>query len=155
MCFSKGLGAPIGSIIVCSEELHHRALWVRKSMGGGTRQLGVLTAAARVAVEDTFFGGKLLPTHQKAKRVASIWTKYGGKVTAPVETNMVWVDLEEAGITAEEFAEAGRRIGIKLLDGRLVIHYQICEEALEGFQKLARKVLAGEGEDEACRRLEN
>lgn len=143
LCFSKGLGAPIGSVIIGSKAFRERARWVRKSIGGGTRQLGVLTSAARVAVEDTFLGGKLKASHDRARQVAAIWEKYGGKTTNPVETNMVWFDLKAAGITAEKFIEEGQKVGLRLLGGRLVVHYQIGEEALERVEKLAQVVLQG------------
>ncbi|CAK3998041.1 Aldolase vrtJ [Lecanosticta acicola] len=144
LCFSKGLGAPIGSAIIGSKAFRERARWVRKSIGGGTRQLGVLTAPARIAVEDTFLGGKLKASHGRARQVEAIWAKYGGKTTNPVETNMVWFDLQAAGITPEKFIEEGQKVGLRLLGGRLVVHYQIGEEALERVEKLARAVLQEE-----------
>ena len=78
LCFSKGLGAPIGSIIVGSREFIKKARWFRKSIGGGARQTGVIAAAARVALNETFGTdpkgqtGKLAATHKKAKRVADM-----------------------------------------------------------------------------------
>lgn len=143
LCFSKGLGAPIGSVIIGSKEFRERARWIRKAMGGGTRQLGVLTSAARVAVEETFLGGKLKASHERARQVEKIWAKYGGKTTNPVETNMVWFDLKAAGITEDKFIEEGKKVGLRLLGGRLVVHYQIGEEALERVEKLSQAVLQG------------
>ena len=143
LCFSKGLGAPIGSVIVGTKAFVKRSRWVRKAIGGGTRQLGVLTAAARVAVEDTFLGGKLKECHERARQIEKIWAQYGGKTTNPVETNMVWFDLEAAGITSEKFIEAGQKVGLRLLGGRLVVHYQIGDEALERVDQLAQAVLKG------------
>jgi threonine aldolase len=70
LCFSKGLGAPIGSILVGTNEFRERARWIRKSIGGGLRQAGVVTAAARVAVEDTYLGGKLAASHDRARKIA-------------------------------------------------------------------------------------
>ncbi|EME49368.1 hypothetical protein DOTSEDRAFT_68226 [Dothistroma septosporum NZE10] len=144
LCFSKGLGAPIGSVIVGTKAFVKRSRWVRKAIGGGTRQLGVLTAAARVAVEDTFLSGKLVECHERARQIEKIWAKYGGKTTNPVETNMVWFDLEAAGMTAEMFIEAGQKAGLRLLGGRLVVHYQIGDEALERVDNLAQAVLKGQ-----------
>ena len=79
----------------------------------------------------------------RARQVAAIWEKYGGKTTNPVETNMVWFDLKAAGITAEKFIEEGQKVGLRLLGGRLVVHYQIGEDALERVEKLAQVVLQG------------
>ncbi|KAJ4290731.1 hypothetical protein N0V88_006480 [Collariella sp. IMI 366227] len=114
LCFSKGLGAPIGSILVGSKDVIKHARWVRKAIGGGLRQSGVVTAAARVAVDETFGngpngeGGLLRNTHTLAQEVAKMWSDLGGQFVHPVHTNMVWLDLEIFG-------------------GRLVIHYQIYE----------------------------
>ncbi|KAK4507870.1 hypothetical protein PRZ48_001605 [Zasmidium cellare] len=143
LCFSKGLGAPIGSMVVGTNVFRERARWIRKMLGGGTRQLGVLTAAARVAVEDQFLGGKLKASHERAREVAAVWERYGGKTTNPVETNMVWFDLKAAGISADKFIEEGEKAGLRLRGGRLVVHYQIGEEAVRRVEKLAQAVLQG------------
>lgn len=143
LCFSKGLGAPIGSIIVGTKAFRERSRWVRKSIGGGLRQAGVVTAAARVAVEDTFLGGKLAASHDRARQIGKMWEQYGGKTTNPVETNMVWFDLEAAGISANDFIAEGEKLGLRLMGGRLVVHYQIGEEAITKLDKLMQAVLKG------------
>ncbi|KAK3337245.1 pyridoxal phosphate-dependent transferase [Cercophora scortea] len=134
LCFSKGLGAPIGSILVGDARTIKHARWVRKSIGGGLRQSGVVTAAARVAVDETFGkgsageGGKLRNTHVLAKEIARIWTDdLGGKLVYPVQTNMLWVDLEDAGCSFERINELGRQEGLKLFGNRMIVHYQIYE----------------------------
>lgn len=130
LCFSKGLGAPIGSIIVGSKQLIDKARWFRKAIGGGTRQAGVISAAARVAVEETFGpdphgkGGKLHQTHINAKRVAEMWTSRGGQLQHPVQTNMVWLDLDASGVGPNDLAEIGQEKGLKLMGGRVVVHYR-------------------------------
>lgn len=140
LCFSKGLGAPIGSIIIGTKAFIKRSRWIRKSIGGGLRQAGVITAAARVAVEDTFLGGKLSASHERARQIAKLWESYGGKTTNPVETNMVWFDLEAAGITKEQFIAEGRKAGLQLIGGRLVVHYQIGDEAVSRLENLIKAV---------------
>jgi len=131
LCFSKGLGAPIGSVLLGTKDIIKHARWTRKSIGGGLRQSGVVTAPARVAVEETFGkgpngeGGLLKATHVLAKGIAKIWTDLGGKLIHPVHTNMVWIDLEEAGILPERVDELGKEAGLKLMGNRFVIHYQI------------------------------
>ncbi|KAF4547609.1 Aldolase-like protein [Elsinoe fawcettii] len=144
LCFSKGLGAPIGSIIIGTKQFRERARWIRKSIGGGLRQAGVVTAAARVAVEETFLGGKLKASHDMARKIEGMWTSYGGKLANPVETNMVWFDLEAAGISVEDFIKMGDKAGLRLLGGRLVVHYQVGEEAVQRLDKLMKAVLKGE-----------
>ncbi|KAL2270866.1 hypothetical protein VTJ83DRAFT_237 [Remersonia thermophila] len=142
MCFSKGLGAPIGSIVVGGNEVIKHARWIRKSIGGGLRQAGVVTAAARIAVDETFGtgpngeGGLLRTAHALAKEVAEMWTAAGGKLAYPVHTNMVWIDLDDARCSPERFEELGREHGIKLMGNRLVIHYQIYQNRTSLLPKL-------------------
>jgi threonine aldolase len=149
LCFSKGLGAPVGSILVGKKAFIKHARWVRKSIGGGLRQPGVVTAAARIAVDETFGkgpngeGGLLKGSHVMAKRIATLWESMGGKLGKPTETNMVWFDLETAGWSEEEFVELGKEHGLRLLGGRLVVHYQIGEEAVERLEKAMRVVMQG------------
>ncbi|KAI0543148.1 pyridoxal phosphate-dependent transferase [Xylaria digitata] len=153
LCFSKGLGAPIGSVLVGSRDVIKHARWVRKSIGGGLRQAGVVTAAARVAVDTTFGkgahgeGGLLQASHATAQRVAKMWTDLGGRMTLPVETNMCWLDLESLGCDAARFEQLGREAGLKLLGNRLITHYQIGEEAIQKlsaiFEQIARENTGG------------
>lgn len=131
LCFSKGLGAPVGSVLVGPRDVIKHSRWVRKSIGGGLRQPGVVTAAARVAVDETFGkgpngeGGLLKETHVLAKQIEKMWTDLGGKLVHPVETNMVWVDLDAAGCPYERVGELAKEAGLKMMGNRMVIHYQI------------------------------
>ena len=135
--FSKDLGAPMGAMLLGSEALLCQARRIRKSIGGGMRQAGVLTAAAQVAVDEQFGdgewgsrSGKLREVHELAKRVGKMWELKGGKLQKPVETNQVWMNLDRFGVSAEEWDTIGERRGL-LLDGpRLVLHHQITEDAL-------------------------
>ncbi|KAI9845121.1 MAG: hypothetical protein M1838_001866 [Thelocarpon superellum] len=162
LCFSKGLGAPVGSILVGSRPLIARARWIRKSLGGGLRQAGVISAAARVAVDETFGsgpwgkGGRLERSHKCAQRLGQHWTSCGGRLARPVETNMVWLDLSSmavddgettegsAGAEAERekaFVALASDHGLKVLGPRLVLHYQISEEAVERMERTMELVL--------------
>lgn len=144
LCFSKGLGAPIGSIVVGSKPFIKRCRWIRKSIGGGLRQAGVVAAPARVAVEETFLGGRLAQSHANAKAIAKVWTDLGGKMKYPVDTNMVWLDIEAHGIDLNSWIELGEKYGVRIRGGRLVVHYQIGEEAIARLDQLFREVLRGE-----------
>lgn len=130
LCFSKGLGAPIGSVIVGSNAFIKKARWFRKSIGGGARQTGIIAAAAKVSLDETFGrdphgqDGKLRETHTRAKRVADLWTSRGGKLAYPVQTNMVWLDIEASGLGPNDLAETGKEKGLKLLGNRIVVHYR-------------------------------
>lgn len=148
LCFSKGLGAPVGSMLVGKKDFIKRARWVRKSIGGGLRQVGVLTSAARVAVDETFGkspngeDGMLKQSHATAKKIATLWTALGGKLTKPTETNMVWLDLEHANISGADFVALGKENGLKFMSGRLVVHYQIGDEAVEKLESVMKDVLS-------------
>lgn len=147
LCFSKGLGAPMGSVIVGSKAFTKHARWVRKSIGGGVRMSGIIAAAARAAIDDVFGhgpdgeGGKLRETHARARRIAEMWEKRGGRVSRPVETNMVWLDLEDAGVSREEFVKVSKVHGLKMLGGRLVVHYQICDDAVSRLEEVMEELL--------------
>lgn len=149
LCFSKGLGAPIGSIVVGSKPFITHARRIRKMIGGGTRQAGVISAAARVAVRENFGsgpngeGGNLRASHARARRVADLWRSKGGQLAKPVETNMVWLAIAEAGYSAEQFAELAADEGIKARGGRLVVHYQITDDAVERLGRVMDKMLEG------------
>lgn len=136
--FSKGLGAPMGAIIVGGRDFIAQTRRIRKSIGGGMRQAGVLSAAARAAVEEMFpvgdkagnYGKRLRDVHKVAQSVAEIWVRHGGRLLRRSETNIIWVDLERAGVTEEKFREIGARCGIKLEGCRIVLHCQISREGL-------------------------
>ncbi|PQK17601.1 hypothetical protein BB8028_0008g01100 [Beauveria bassiana] len=147
LCFSKGLGAPVGSIIVGDAATLTHARWVRKSLGGGMRQPGMLAAAARVAVDETFTGGLLRASHETAKKVEAVWTGLGGTLVHPVQTNMCWVDLEAHGVGVEAFTEACADEGLRVSGGRLVTHYQIAQneaEVLPRLERVFKKVLGAQ-----------
>ncbi|PWY96540.1 putative L-allo-threonine aldolase [Aspergillus sclerotioniger CBS 115572] len=151
MCFSKGLGAPIGSIIVGPKKTLEHCRWVRKSIGGGIRQAGIIAGAARVAVEETFGkgpngeGGRLAETHRKAKLIEKMWVERGGSISRPVQTNMVLLDLPYSGITADEVVRVGKEEGLKLMGGRVVVHYQIVDEALGRLERVFDRLLSSTG----------
>ncbi|KAI4175219.1 MAG: hypothetical protein LQ343_001755 [Gyalolechia ehrenbergii] len=143
LCFSKGLGAPIGSIIVGSSTFITRARHIRKSIGGGLRQAGVIAAPARVAVEETFLGGKLRGSHEVAMRIGRLWEEKGERLEYEVETNMVWLDLGKAEVEEEDFMEEGVREGVKVRGGRCVVHYQVGEEGVQALGRVMDRVLSG------------
>jgi threonine aldolase len=159
LCFSKGLGAPVGSILVGPKDLIKHARWIRKSVGGGMRQAGVLTAAARVAVDETFGkgpngeGGLLKQSHEMAKKVEQLWTRLGGKMEYPVHTNMCWIDLAAAGCSDEVFVKLGRKAGLRFMGNRLVTHYQVAmngDEVLKRLEWVFKEALgAGDGKTKA------
>ncbi len=95
-CLSKGLGAPIGSVLCGSADFIDRALHLRKRMGGGMRQVGVLAAAGLVALDSGV--ARLQEDHDNAKLLATLLAEIPGVVldVASVQTNMVFCSLDEA-----------------------------------------------------------
>jgi threonine aldolase len=92
VCFSKGLGAPVGSALCGSAELIARARRIRKMAGGGMRQAGVLAAAASYALDHQV--DRLVDDHALARRLADGLAGIPGLRVEPPQTNIVFVDLE-------------------------------------------------------------
>jgi threonine aldolase len=131
LCFSKGLGAPLGSILAGSKKTIAQARKVRQSIGGGMHQAGVLTAMARVSFRDTFGGrvdgqGSLLVRgHQNAKRVADAWVRHGGKLLGPAETCMVFLNLKDIRLSRPDLERMALEHGLIIKNERLVVHYRM------------------------------
>ena len=145
--FSKGIGAPIGAMVVGSREIVGRMRRLRQSIGGGVRKVGMLAAAAREAVEENFGPGGvdergvLEAGHAMARRVGELWTRRGGRLARPVETNLVWLDVSFAGVEAGIMNATGLNRGLLISSPRVVLHHQICEEALVSLEEVFEDVL--------------
>lgn len=122
VCLSKGLGAPIGSVLCGSVELINRARRLRKMVGGGMRQAGMLAAAGLYALQNQV--ARLKEDHANAERLAAGLRELG-YVVEPVQTNMVYAQVgEQAGALKAFCAERG----IKLTAAprlRMVTHLDI------------------------------
>ena len=138
-CLSKGLGAPVGSMLVGGAELIDRGRIYRKALGGGMRQAGILAAAGLIALEQG--PQKLQTDHENAKFLAEGLAKIPGFKIDPakVQTNIVICDITATGMTSGELAcsLAGAKVlangvGPELL--RFVTHLDVnheqCEQAL-------------------------
>ena len=108
LCLSKGLGAPVGSVLVGSRAFVGRAHRYRKMLGGGMRQVGVLAAAGIVAVET--MAGRLTEDHARARRLAEGLARLPGVTIdlARVQTNMVYAHVGDAAV----FSDALRADGV-------------------------------------------
>ena len=96
VCFSKGLGAPVGSVLVGNEDLMNKALRIRKMLGGGMRQIGLLAAAASYALDHQY--DRLKDDHQKAKEIEGVLQQLDVVASVePVETNIVIFNLDPKG----------------------------------------------------------
>jgi threonine aldolase len=113
MCLSKGLGAPVGSLIAGSKALIHRAHRRRKMLGGGMRQAGILAAAGIYALEHNV--ARLAEDHVNARRFAETLGRAPGVRLEPVETNIVIWDLaREVPVDANELVARARGQGVLL-----------------------------------------
>jgi len=102
VCLSKGLGCPVGSVLVGDEELIHNALRVRKVLGGGMRQAGFLAAAAIYALEHHV--ERLSEDHSKARELGKVLESLSFiKKVEPIETNIIIFEIDEQQFTTEDF----------------------------------------------------
>ena len=130
LCFSKGLSTPVGSVIVGSAPFIKKARHFKKAMGGGIRNPGILSAACLISLEQII--PKIEKTHVVAKDIATRLEKVGYKLTLPVDTNMVFIDLEILGVSEKTFQEYCARDGVAVFDyHRIVVHHQTSAEAVD------------------------
>lgn len=125
VCLSKGLGCPVGSVLIGNEAIMDKALRVRKMLGGGMRQVGVLAAAGLYALDH--HRTRLVEDHTKAKAIGEVLEKvdYVAEVL-PIETNIVIFELAEH-IAEEQFIQnlKSKNILISTMGGgkfRMVTH---------------------------------
>jgi threonine aldolase len=147
VCFSKALGAPVGSAVVGSRELVGRAREVRHLYGGAMRQAGVLAAAALVALEEMV--DRLAEDHARARALAgTVAAAVPGSVElAAVQTNMVLLDAGAFGTDGPGLVERLADQGVLAADTdpgrvRLVFSYEVTEEETE---RAAKAVVAAAG----------
>ncbi len=137
ICLSKGLSAPVGSVVVGTEELVKKARKYRKMLGGGMRQVGIIAAPCIVAL--TKMVNRLAEDHENAKALEKGLKGMGIKVLNPVMTNMVYIDPSSIGWTGEDWISACNTLGWKTRGGtkstRLCTHYGIEREDIESFLK--------------------
>jgi threonine aldolase len=133
VCFSKGLGAPVGSMLVSSGERIAAARVLRKRYGGGMRQVGVLAAACEYALDRHL--DLLAADHARARVLAEAVASADPRVVNPaaVETNIVVLDLRESPHTADDVAERAGKHGVRISvlgprTARLVTHLDVDDE---------------------------
>jgi threonine aldolase len=141
VCSSKGLGAPVGSLLAGDEETIRKARRARKAFGGGMRQAGIIAAATLYAFEHNV--ERLVADHARARTLASGLGDAGYAVEPP-ETNIVLVGVEEPARLLKSLA----REGVLATPGghgavRLCTHLGITDEDVEAAVEAAARVLAG------------
>jgi len=135
ICLSKGLGAPIGSLVLGSATFIEKARRWRKVLGGGMRQVGILAAAGKIALTDNIV--KLKEDHQNAIYLAKALTNVSGVVVdlSQVQTNMVFVKVDK-NINIEELANELKQEKILITPShhmRLVTHLDISVKDIDAF----------------------
>jgi threonine aldolase len=108
-CLSKGLGAPVGSVLAGPEGFVESARKVRKLLGGGMRQAGVVAAPGLVALANV---DRLVEDHEHARLLANRLDGVGGFSVSDPDTNIVLIDTEDAGMTAGEFLDICESAGV-------------------------------------------
>ncbi len=146
ICLSKGLSAPVGSVLLGSAEFIRRAHRLRKLLGGGMRQAGVLAAAGLVAIRE--MPAKLEADHVLARQLAASFSELPGISVdmASVQTNMVYLELPDAAGVAAALGKEGvlvNALGETRL--RFVTHHQLDGAAAERATRAMRTVLAARG----------
>ncbi|KAL2205504.1 hypothetical protein CC79DRAFT_1276671, partial [Sarocladium strictum] len=140
ICLAKGVGAPMSSVIIRSKQFIERGKWFRKMLGGGTRQPGMMVAAAHAALEETLlrFSKVRVMTKAAAARLETI----GYKLAIPVQTNMIVLDLEAVSVTPAALVEYCGRAKVTVFPkGRLVFHYQTSPAAVDSLIKALTDLL--------------
>ena len=144
VCLSKGLGAPVGSIMLSTKERVSKARVWRKRYGSGMRQVGVLAAAGHFALDHNI--ERLVDDHRRARELALALNAIDATLIDPstVETNIVGLDLGSMPFNAAEFARQCREAGLLISAlgpkyARLVTHMDFddtqCEQAIEILKK--------------------
>jgi threonine aldolase len=151
MCFSKGLGAPVGSILAGERDLIARARVMRKRLGGGIRQGGVLAAACLYALDHHV--ERLADDHRRARRLAELIQGTPGIDADParVDTNILMFDLTDPSATAEAAAQTLRQRGLWIAAYgprrlRAVTHLDVDDAAIERAGALVRGLFTPAGQ---------
>jgi threonine aldolase len=132
ICLSKGLGAPVGSVLVGRADLIETARRHRKMLGGGLRQSGILAAAGLYALEHNI--ERLADDHRRAKRLAEGLAQYNALSVVQPDTNIIFVEIEPS--VGDRFTqyllEQGVGITGRYGQQRWVTHLDVDDDAIEG-----------------------
>jgi threonine aldolase len=145
VCFSKGLGAPVGSIVAGSAAFIVRAHRYRKLFGGGMRQMGILAAAALYAVEH--HRARLSEDHAKAQELTTLLMESGRvEIERPVQTNILIVEITRSKLGAPELVRRCAADGVLFFpEGatkfRLVTHLDVAAKAIKPAAEIILKHL--------------
>jgi threonine aldolase len=145
-CLSKGLAAPVGSVVCGSSDFIREARRVRKVLGGGMRQAGVLAAAGVVALNEMV--ERLAEDHANARRLAEGLADQSGLEIDPgrYRTNIIYFDVVKSGVSAADLVAALQKEGVRMLASetytlRAVTHYEVTAVDIDFTLKTMAKVL--------------
>jgi threonine aldolase len=143
ICLSKGLGAPVGSLLLGTKEFIHKARRVRKVMGGGMRQAGMLAAGAIYALDNHVL--RLKDDHQRAKSIeAKLVEKSWVDYVIPVETNIVVAVLKDSS-KRDEYIQKFKENGVLIMAFgpgmlRFVTHLDFTDSQLDELLQVIEKM---------------
>ncbi|EWZ85915.1 threonine aldolase [Fusarium oxysporum f. sp. lycopersici MN25] len=148
ICLAKGIGAPMGSVIVGSKRFIERCKYYRKMLGGGTRQPGMMAAAALSAFEYTV--PQFPAIHALSKRAGSQLEDTGYRLALPAQSNMVVLDLAGMDIPGAAFVQYCADAAVTVFpNGRLVFHHQTSEEAVADLVNALKRLLQAKKDGKA------
>ena len=140
VCFSKGLGAPMGSALCGSKELIERARRIRKMAGGGLRQSGLMAACALYALEHHV--DRLAQDHVLAQRLAQGLQGLAGLTVRSAQTNIVFIDAQR-GPALKDFLQQQGVLVTGLIGLRMVTHLDVDEAGIDHAIAMVRRFFAG------------
>ena len=143
LSFSKGLGCPVGAMLVGDAEVLRRAHMIRKRLGGGMRQSGILAAAALHALDAHL--ARLADDHANARRLADMLAGASGTTVVPPDTNIVMIDLP-SGVTSTAVVDRARVEGVLITPWsvsrvRAVTHLDVDAQMVERAGEVVRSVI--------------
>ncbi|MER3373733.1 MAG: GntG family PLP-dependent aldolase [Allomuricauda sp.] len=144
VCLSKGMGCPVGSVLVGSKELIDKALRIRKVLGGGMRQSGFLAAAGIYAMDHHV--ERLAEDHKKATEIGEVLSALDFiKKVEPIETNIIIFELDESKMTSADFLDKLAENQISIIGMgqgklRIVTHLDYTDAMHQHFLKVLKSI---------------
>lgn len=144
VCFSKGLGCPVGSVLVGSKEIIDKAIRIRKILGGGMRQAGYLASAATYALDNQV--DRLADDHKKAREIGeALKTLDYIKKVEPIETNIIIFEIDENRLPIDVFLSKLKARNIHIIGMgqgklRIVTHLDYTDEMHSCFLEMLQKL---------------
>ncbi|WP_276166577.1 threonine aldolase family protein [Zobellia alginiliquefaciens] len=142
VCLSKGLGCPVGSVLVGTEEMMSKALRIRKIFGGGMRQAGFLAAAGIYALDHHI--ERLAFDHLKAREIGEVLKKLNCiKNVEPIETNIIIFEIDEQAMSGASFVQKLKENNVHIIDMgqgklRIVTHMDYTSDMHNRFMEILK-----------------